>query len=408
MEVGNQGRHGDLPLQQDGRLMAQGETIQADVAIIGGGITGLSVAWQLRRLGVERVVVLEAGAPGFKSTGQSSGGVRSQFTTPLEIEMSLASRPFFDMLLADPAFTGTFSRVGYTVLAGSEQADSLIAAVGLQRSMGVKSEWIERADLAARFPYLNLDGLAGGTFCPDDGFISPWAIVAWLIDACREAGVTIREQCPVDTIMVERERVRGVASGALTVMADVVVNAAGAWAGEVGKLAGVDVSVSPSPRVKYVTGPHPALPTDMPLIIDLPTGAYVRSDGGAAMVGVKPLAPVVSFSTEVDPAHLPWMEEQASVRFPSLRGAAVAKLVTGLYEVTPDGLPVAGPAPDVAGFFVVAGFNGHGIMHGPAVARAVAERIVHGASETLDLAALRVDRAIDPHVFAATDARTLL
>jgi sarcosine oxidase subunit beta len=393
---------------QDRRLMAQRETIQADVAIIGGGITGLSVAWQLRRLGVERVVVLEAGAPGFKSTGQSSGGVRTQFTTPLEIEMSLASRPFFEMLLADPTFTGAFNRVGYAVLARPEQADSLIAAVGLQQSMGVNSEWIDRADLGARFPYLNPDGLAGGTFCPDDGFISPWAIVAWLVDACRAAGVTIREQSPVDSVMVERGQVCGVASEALTVMADVVVNAAGAWAGEVGTLAGVNVPVSPSPRVKYVTGTHPALPSDMPLIIDLPTGTYVRSDGGAAMVGVKPRAPVVTFSTDIDPAQLAWMEEQASIRFPSLRGAAVVKLVTGLYEVTPDGLPVAGPAPDVAGFFVVAGFNGHGIMHGPAVARAIAERIVHGASVVLDLDALRVDRPIDPHVTAATDDRTLL
>ncbi|HET8521886.1 MAG TPA: FAD-binding oxidoreductase [Thermomicrobiales bacterium] len=384
------------------------QEIAADVAVIGGGITGLSVAWQLSRLGVDRIVVLEAGAPGFKSTGQSSGGVRSQFTTRLEIEMSLASLPFFDMLLADSTFTGAFNRVGYAVLAGPEQAASLITAVDLQQSMGVRSEWIEQANLAARFPYINPDGLAGGTFCPDDGFISPWAIVSWLVDACRAAGVTILEHSPVDTVMVERGRVHGVASGTLHVVADVVVNAAGAWAGEVGKLAGVRVPVTPSPRVKYVTGPHPALPADMPLIIDLPTGAYVRSDDGGAMVGVKPPAPVMSFSTDVDPAQLRWMEDQASIRFPSLRGEAVARLVTGLYEVTPDGLPVAGAAPGVSGFFVVAGFNGHGIMHGPGVARAVAEQIASGASKTLDLSALAIDRAIDPRVTAETDARTLL
>ncbi|MGH2558922.1 MAG: NAD(P)/FAD-dependent oxidoreductase [Thermomicrobiales bacterium] len=384
------------------------ERTRADVVVIGGGMTGLGVAWRLRRLGVGQVVVLEAGEVGFKSTGQSSGGIRRQFETRLEIEMTLASLPFFDLLLGDATFTGRFNRVGYAFLAGPEQVGRIERACALQRAMGIDVRWLDRADLAERFPFCDLDGVEAGTFCADDGFIDPWAIVGWLVAACRAEGVTVREQSAVEGIEVAGGRVRGVRTADLIVEANVVVNAAGAWAGEVGTLAGMTIPVTPSPRVKYVTGPHPALPEGMPLIVDLPTGAYVRSDRGGAMVGVQPEPVATSFEVAVAPGQVEWMAERAAVRFPTLRGVAAERLIIGLYEVTPDGLPVAGAAPGVEGLFVAAGFNGHGIMHGPAVARAVAEEIVWGRAEVLDIGSLRVGRFGERGVAEATGVRAML
>jgi sarcosine oxidase subunit beta len=365
---------------------------RADVLVIGGGIVGLSVAWQLRQLGVDRVVVVEADTIGSGSSGRAAGGVRRQFGSRFEIEMTLASLRFFDRLLADPEFPGRFEAVGYAFLAGRDERAALERAWAVQREMGVPSEWLEAADVAARFPYLETAGLVGGTFCGDDGFINPWDVVAWLARRCRASGVTIHEHAPVDAIEADGTRVRGARAGSLMVAADVVVIAAGAWAGTVGALAGASIPVTPSPRVKFMTDAHPALPADMPLIVDLSTGAYVRSERGHAMVGVTPERPSTGIQVDAGPDLLGWMAERAAIRFPSLRTASLATVITGLYEVTPDHLPVVGAVPDLAGGFVAAGFNGHGIMHGPAAARALAELVVRGRADALDLGRLRPDR----------------
>ena len=121
---------------------------RADVLVIGGGIVGLSVAWQLHQLGVDRIVVLEADTLGSGSTGRASGGVRRQFGSRLEIEMTLASLEFFDRLLADPEFPGRFESVGYAFLAGQGERAALEQAWAIQREMGIAAEWLEAADIA--------------------------------------------------------------------------------------------------------------------------------------------------------------------------------------------------------------------------------------------------------------------
>jgi sarcosine oxidase subunit beta len=274
--------------------------------------------------------------------------------------------------------------------------------------MGVASEWLEASDIPARFPYLDATGLVGGTFCRDDGFVNPWDVVSWLARRCRASGVTIHERAPVEAIDASGGRVRGARAGVLTVTADVVVNAAGAWSGGVGDLAGATIPVAPSPRVKFMTDPHPALPSDMPLIVDLPTGAYVKSERGHAMVGVKPDAPATGFDVDAGPELLGRMAERAAIRFPSLRAASLARVIAGLYEVTPDHLPLVGAVPGLGGFFVVAGFNGHGIMHGPAAAHALAELIVRGRADVLDLDRLRPDRFAHPSSARRIESPALL
>ena len=220
--------------------------------------------------------------------------------------------------------------------------------------------------------------------------------------------MTIHEQAPVEAIDADGGRVRGALTGALTVTADVVVNAAGAWAGRIGSLAGASIPVAPSPRVKLLTDLHPALPADMPLIVDLPTGAYVRSERGHAMVGVSRYRPRTGFRIDADADLLGWIAERAAIRFPSLRAASLVRVVAGLYEVTPDHLPVVGAVPGLAGFFVVAGFNGHGIMHGPAAARALAELIVSGRADSLDLDRLALTALERPSSQRRTESPALL
>lgn len=363
-----------------------------DVIIIGAGIVGLSLAWHLRRLGVDRVMLLEAREPGQQSTGVASGGIRRQFGNRIEIEMTLTSWRFYQAVLSDYSFPGVFEPVGYAFLAGPEHIPRLKRAWNLQRAMGLSVRWLDFADLAEMVPFCDTRGLAGGTFCAEDGFIDPSDVAQWLLRECRCQGVVVRKHTPVDAIEISGGRVRAVHSGSMRIASDVVVNAAGAWAGAVGTLASVSIPIEPSPRVKFVTQAGLGLPSCTPLVVDLPSGTYVRSERGRTVFGVKPEKKVVSFDIDVDQDLLSWMAERACARFPGLRDAKVRGLIRGLYELTPDGLPLAGPVADLAGFYVAAGFNGHGIMHGPGVTQALAELVVTGHFESLDLKALCPDR----------------
>ncbi|MBA2453238.1 MAG: FAD-binding oxidoreductase [Chloroflexia bacterium] len=365
---------------------------RADVAIIGGGIVGLSLAWYLRKLGVERVTLVERGEPGQQSTGAASGGIRRQFGTRVEIEMTLAGWRFYEEVLSHSSYTDAFDQAGYAFLAGPRQIDALGRAWMLQQEIGLPVRWLGPAELAEMFPYCELHGLVGGTFCGEDGFIDPPAVVQWLLRQCRAQGVHILEQTPVDAVTIAGRRIRTIRSGRTIVAADAVVNAAGAWAGCVGTLAGVNIPVEPSPRVKYVTDSGRHFSANSPLIIDLPTGTYVRLRQGGAILGVKPKKRVVSFNVETNQRIFARMARRVCERFPGLHGAKLRGLIKGLYELTPDGLPLGGPVAGVTGLYVIAGFNGHGIMHGPGVARALAELIVMGKSEALDLGPLRPDR----------------
>lgn len=355
-------------------------------------MTGLSVARCLRRLGVADVIVVDAGTPGQEATVRSSGGFRRQFATAIEINLSTLSLPFFDEVFASADFSGGMQRLGYAFLAGEGDIRSLSAAWVLQRKMGVPSEWLEPADIRARFPYLETDGLRGGTFSAEDGFVDPWSVHQWLLRDCRRSGVTILEDERVIAMDAIRGRIATVRTELRTFEPSIVINAGGAWSRLVSRLGGSDLEVDPSPRVKLVTNRHPQLPTDMPLITDMDTGVYVRSEGGAAMIGVKPPHRAISFEIDTSAELISWMAERATTRFPSLADAGLAHLVTGLYEVTPDGLPIAGRDNRVENLFVISGFNGHGIMHGPALARALAELIVLGRPTDLDLDALSPGR----------------
>jgi len=362
-----------------------GSVRSADVVIIGAGIVGLTLARELARRGVPRIVVFEAGAPGQQSTGRSTGGIRRQFGSDLEIRLSQAALAFYEPMFADPDFDGRFERDGYLFLAGPEQRDQLLAAWRLQRAAGVPTEWLDRDMLIDRYPFIDLSNISGATWCPEDGFVDPWSIVQWLLRKCRSLGVVIRSQQRVDAIDVVHGRVRAVSAGSDRIDTPIVVNAAGAWAGTVTDLAGVSIPVVPSPRVQLVTDLQQALPPTTPLIADLTNGGYVRAIQGRVLAGASPHPIPIGFEHEPGFDDVEAIAGRVSMRFPGLRDVGLSRVISGLYEVTPDGLPVASFGEHVAGFCTVAGFNGHGIMHSPPLACAMADMIVCGRSERFDI-----------------------
>lgn len=390
---------------------APSETIRADVVVVGAGLTGLWLAWHLRQLGVERVVILERDYAGCELYGRFSAGVRRQFSARIEIELTQASLPFFEFALQQPHLRAEVEPVGYAFLADQQRAAGLRDAWSLQQSLGVPSVWLEGADIAAQFPYCDLDGVVAATFCADEFWLNPWELHQWLLQKCRAAGVSVYQRCPVTEISVSDGRIRAARCQRLVVETETLVNAAGARAREVSQLAGSDVPISASPRVKYLVPAPAALPRTMPLVTDLRYGVYVRNERGEAIIGVKP--PHADDADDPDApddeaALLAWMARQAARSFPALASddgeLTPSRIIRGQYDVAPDGLPVVGPDPRVAGLYIAAGFNGHGVMHSPAVARAVAEQITLGASQSVDVAPLSPARfaagaAAEPQAF---------
>ena len=214
------------------------ETLRADVVVIGAGLTGLWLAWHLRQLGVERVVVLERDYAGCELYGRFSAGVRLQFSTRIEIELTQAALPFFDLALQQPRLSAEYEPVGYAFLAGEQQADGLHDAWNLQQRLGIRSVWLEGAELAAHFPYCTLDGVVAATFCADEFWLNPWELHQWLLQSCRAAGVSVYQRCPVTEIAVGDGRVRAARCQRLVVETETLVNAAGARAREVCQMAG--------------------------------------------------------------------------------------------------------------------------------------------------------------------------
>jgi len=293
---------------------------------------------------------------------------------------------FYEPVFSSSDFDGHFERDGYLFLAGDAQREQLLAAWRVQRELGVPTEWLDHEAVRERYPYIDASNLAGATWCAEDGFVDPWSIVQWLSRACRSRGVEIRSQRRVDAIDVAHQRVLALTAGAERIDAPIVVNAAGAWAGAVGQLAGVSIPVQPSPRIQLVTDLQQALPPTTPLVVDLTHGGYVRSIQGRVLAGVSPRTIPIGFELEPRFEDMDDIATRVSMRFPGLRDIGISRVISGLYEVTPGGLPIASFGEHVTGFCTVAGFNGHGIMHSPGLACAMADTIVHGRSDRFDLA----------------------
>jgi sarcosine oxidase subunit beta len=366
-------------------------TDRYDVAVVGAGLLGVYTAWRLAAAGAS-VIVLDKGTPGHQSTGRSSGGLRRQFATSYEIALSTMSRVFHEQLERDPDFPGGIDRVGYVFLADRGQCDLLRKSYDVQRKNSVPVEWLEPEDLRQAFPYCDLADVACGTITRDDGFINPWDVHQWTLRHARILGVTVRSNTEVHAM--RRDRPDWITSTTTAaVRSGQVVLAAGAWTGKLARSLRVSIPVSPSPRVKVRSDLPMQMPPTMPLITDLSSGAYVRSEQGCALVGAKPTTTPRGHTFDTGLPHLTEIMGRATTRFPSLADAGISGAVTGLYEITPDGLPIAGAVSEHVGLYVVAGFNGHGIMHGPAVADAVCDVIAGSLGRsTIDLAPLAPDR----------------
>jgi sarcosine oxidase subunit beta len=378
-------------------------TERAEVVIVGGGAVGSSIACHLAERGAGKgVVLLERNTLGSGSTGRSAGGIRSQFSTEVNIRFSLESVAFwrsFDERMGSPV---DYRETGYLFLASTQQQHAqFISNIALQNALGVPSRLVTPDEIAQLVPGLRTDDLVAGAYSASDAVAGPNEAVQAFARRAREGGARIREGIEVIGIDVRGNRVQAVETTQGRIETPIVVNAAGPWAASIGHMAGVDVPVKPYRREIFVSEPVGTdVIADVPLVIDLQVGWYFRREGaGVLMSGAKDSHS--SFDTHVDWAGLPRIAQYAVHRMPPLEKVRFgSKAWAGLYDVSPDDHAILGAVPEVAGFLVANGFSGHGFQHSPVTGRVISELILDGAVRDLDIGPLSITRFRTGHLLS--------
>jgi len=428
-------------------------TETADVVIIGSGIVGSSVAYHLAEQGCTKVLVIEREAhQGKGSTGKSMGGVRAQFATAVNIQMSRYSIDFFsrfDEVVGHPA---DYRPHGYVFCATNERhLQYLKANRERQIALGVKNvELVSREEIGKFVPQLRVDDIIGGTFCQTDGFVDPHSVMMGFMLKARERGVRLWLDTQVTEIETDtsaqsyldgattnlecggltplfrlgsraqtgstdispagrfdghaQRRITGVMTTRGRVSTPIVVNAAGPWAAEVAKMANAELPVEPLRRQLVPTEPFDGLPKRFPMVIDMSTGFHFRREGKGILLAWNDPEETPGFKTDFEPSFVEKILTRAASRVPCLSDAAVnpRRAWAGLYEMTPDHHAIIGPAPNVAGLYFVNGFSGHGVMHSPASGRITADLILKGQSDLIDAGQLSVERFAEGRLLQET------
>lgn len=366
----------------------------ANIVIIGGGVMGASVAYHLALKGCEDVLLLERESFfGIEATGKCAGGVRYQFGSEINVRLSQLSLPMLDRFEEELGQPIDLRYCGYLFLLTNEQDVSIFRqSVDMQRRLGVDTEWLAPDRIAELAPLLDLEGVLAGSFHAGDGLADPSSVVQGYISGARRRGARLMTDVTVTDVRVEGGKVAGVLTDRGEIAAPVVVNAAGPWAGEVGRMAGVDIPIVPVRRQIVVTGPIPEIPPDFPFIIDFATGLYFHREGLGVLTGMANPDEPVSFDQSVDETWELVHLEAAMERLPLLERAGLASRWAGLYENSPDAHPILGRIPALEGFYCIGGFSGHGFQHGPACGLLLAEEILEGEAHTLDVSALSITR----------------
>jgi len=364
----------------------------ADVVIIGGGVIGVSIAYHLAMKRVGRIILLEKGQLGEGSTSRCVGGIRTQFSTEINILFSLESIKTFERFEEEFGINPEFKRIGYLFLATTELEMGVFKEnIKLQRKFGIPVELLNPDEIKARWPYLRVDDILGGTFCPWDGYAGPNEVLSGFVSGAKKAGVRIYEGTEVLGISLSKGKVNGVKTKREEISTPIVVNAGGPFASAIGEMAGVKIPVKPLRRQIFITAPFHLTNQAIPLTIDFHKGWYFRQEvDGLLLSG--PLDNEPSFNLGIDYEAMAETSENAIYRVPALERARIARGWAGLYEISPDHHAILGKVPEVEGFILANGFSGHGFQHSPAVGKVIAELIVEGKPTTIDISPLSIER----------------
>ncbi len=368
-----------------------------DVLIIGGGVHGCSLAYHLAEKGCQDVLLVERQTIASGTSSKGAGGIRQQFSDSTNIQLCLYSINFFEYFyerLGLPILTNEpiFQQNGYLFLLSTEdQVTEFQQQIALQQSLGVDSRLISLKEIGDLCPGLRTDDLLAASYCPTDGYSTPPLIAQSFATQAQRLGVKILEHVEVQTIRRRGARITEVRTSKGSYQPNAVAICAGAWSGEIARLAGVEIPVEPLRRMAFITGNHEALAHNLPFVIDLQTSFYFRPYGRGFLMGMNTVEEP-GFQQAVDWKWGERVLEMARQRQSAFMGTRLGQGFAGLYDMSPDGNAILGLVPGTQNLFVAAGFSGHGFMQCPAVGLSISELLLEGRASSIDITTLSPDR----------------
>ena len=334
---------------------------------------GASTAYHLAARGLNDVVLLEREEFfGAGATGRCAGGVRYQFSTEINVRLSLASLPMIERFRDEIGQDVSYRQCGYLLVATDEKDVAAFRRnVELQNRLGVPTQLLSGDEVRARLPLMRFADARAGTHNQRDGLADPNSVVMGYISAARRLGVKAVGRAEVTGIRLRKNKVEAVETTQGSIETRRVLNAAGPWASQVGQMAGVHIPIVPYRRQMFTTTPMPEIPEDFPFVIDFAQSLYFHREGAGLLIGMSNTREKPGYDQSVDDDFELRNMEAAAARLPQIEQAGRVSHWAGLYEVTPDAHPIFGGTP-VDGFYVVGGFSGHGFMHGPIAGKLMA------------------------------------
>ena len=372
---------------------------RADVVVVGGGTLGGWCAWMLREAGLS-VVLVERETLGKGASSRAAGMVRAQGGTPPAVHLGMWTQEFYRSQQSRLGIDSGFVSTGYFMPCFTDaDVAATHARIAMQQAEGLEVEWVEPDDVDRRNPNLAPGKTLGASYAPGDGYIDPPRNVQAYLAACVRAGVTIVERTAFTGLIESGGKVTGVRTTAGDVATESVVLTGGPTTAAIGELVGAQIWAGGARHQVVVTEPHPDLaPERVPMVFDVGSGIYWRPEEGGLLWGMSNPDEAPGEAKEFDETYFAKMRDRMAELVPITASLGLRKRWAATIEYTPDHLPIIGPllrpTGSVNGVFVaVAG--GHGMMYGPAIARATADLVLNGSTDVTDLTDLGMDRFDD-------------
>lgn len=351
---------------------------KAEVVIIGGGITGCGVAYNLAKMGLTDVVLVEKNFLSSGATGRCGGGIRQQFTTEWNIKLAMESVKRFEKMNDELDIDIEYEQGGYLVITDDEkELEEFKKNVKLQNKLGLDSKLITPSEAKEIVPYLNEDNILGATFCQSDGHAYPFRVVQGYAKKAKEMGVEINKFTEVKSIKKEDNKIKSVVTDRGEIKTNIVVNSAGAYSREIAGMIGVEMPNKPfrheilaTERYKHILDP---------MIISFKYGIYFsQQKHGEIVGGIGDPDEPSSYNIK---SSLKFVERFTSVLgkiVPAFKNLNIVRQWAGFYDVTPDAKPILGYTEGIDTLIQANGYSGHGFMVAPRVTELIAELIVDG------------------------------
>jgi len=351
---------------------------KVDVVIIGGGIHGCSIAYNLAKKGCKNVVVFEKNYLTSGSTGGCAGGVRQQFGTEMNCILARESVRLFESLSEELDYDIEFNQWGYLLLAYSEkELDQFKKNVALQQRLGINARLISLDEVKEIVPPINLKKIVGATYCPTDGHANPFKTTFAYAEAAQRLGVKIYTFTEVKGVQTKNDKILSVTTNRGKFFAPIVVNAGGPYSGIIGRMVGIELPVYSKRQQFLVTEPVEHLFKPFVIAFSRQVSCQQTPHGSILMGGGDPKEPS-SFNIKSSWQYAHEFSKKIIEILPVLKKVSIVRQWAGLYNITPDAQPILGAHPRIRGFYMAIGFSGHGFMLAPITGQLIAELILEG------------------------------